>query len=123
MPGENAVADIRYEAEQADKYMRPLKDWLGKHRSEIVGTGAEGLYKILSGYDVSDNAIEIGYKLVPALADGNLVNDGTGGVVAPDTIRNQVELRKNIGAYVLYGKIGDKPLVRGTIPLSSHPAP
>lgn len=103
---------IRRDFENFNKYKEDFRDFLREHSQEINGTKAEGLRKFILGYELSDFIIDVEYKLYPALYKSNeyLVNKANNSLANKETLRSRIEQYKNIGAYKLYGNLGNKPL-------------
>ena len=104
----NELADtIRHFDQSRDE----VREWFGEHRNEILTAGNEALYKLVTGFDLTDFAIDVEYTLLRAIDRENHLIGVNGNLISKEDLRNQIEQLKNVGAYALYGNMGNKPLI------------
>ena len=69
------------------------------------------MYRLVAGYDLTDFAIDAEYSLLRALNSDEYLVGKTGGFASKELLRDQVEQARDIGAYSLYGNLGNNPLI------------
>ena len=93
-----------------DESIPRVREYFSEHRAELKGTPAWDMYRIVMGYDISDFAIDARYKLLRSLDESMMVSE-SGGLVSQESVRNNIEMLKDVGSYNLYGFAGGNPLV------------
>jgi len=92
---------------EADRAL--VRDYYGEHRSEM-NDDQKKYFRYLMSYEFGDALIDIQYGLCQVLTPDNLLING-------DSFADMANLREamdevhNIGAYQLYGDLGDKPFI------------
>lgn len=91
-----------------------LRDYLVEHLNEFDDDGKK-FARFLMSYDLTDTAIDIEYKYLRAVNPTNevqYINTNTNqNIVTREQLQDIIDKVKDIGAYSLYGNVGDKPLV------------
>lgn len=91
------------------------RDWFRDHRDEIIAAGNRPMYDFIMGYDLNDLAADVETKLLNSLhPEQYLMYANSDRFVSKEWLRDQTEYLKDVGAYELFGDLGDKPLVIDT---------
>lgn len=104
---ENLASDI----EHYNKYKDEVRQFFIDNRNNIKNRGEGSLYSLIVGYDLSDTAIDIEYRLMKALSHDTLLMSESGSITTVDEVKENTEKVKDFGSYKLYGKVGNNPLV------------
>lgn len=101
---EEALRDFdRYENSQ-----RIVREFFDNHRSEM-SPEENAYFRYLTGFELGDTAIDIIYGIGKQFRNDTLIVNESGNVAVPSDLRNAMDQVHNIGAYHLYGNLGDNP--------------
>lgn len=108
LSGDYSVLD---DVKQFEDYREDVQKWFADHKDEIVAAGNEDLYRLITGFKLTDFAIDVAFTLEKAAnRDESLVNK-IGKLVSKNDVREDIERSKSLGAYSLFANLGSNPLV------------
>lgn len=75
-----------------------------------LNKGEKALLSYLIGYDLGDVAIDIEYGMLRVATEEDLLSNENGGnIIKPSDLKENMDRIHNIGAYDMYGDLGDNP--------------
>ena len=87
-----------------------VQEWYDENRKNLSAKEKAFLSYLLS-YDVTDAAIDIEYKLRRVATDNDVIMNEAGNINNPLDLKESMDLYHEIGAYTLYGNLGDNPFI------------
>lgn len=100
--------------ERFERNMERVRDYLREHSKELRGNSA---YRFLTGYDMFDLYVDLAHSYQKVISGDELIQSTTGNIQVPAELQAAMENIHNIGAYHLYGNLGDNPV---TIDAQDH---
>lgn len=107
------AADIKDEADRFEEYSKKVREWYYENRDSL-NADQKKLFSYLLGYELGDAAIDIEYKIGRMIESDTLLLAPDKGLQVPQKVRESLNQIHNIGAYDLYGDLGDNPFVIDT---------
>lgn len=71
----------------------------------------KAFFSYLRGYELGDVAIEVAYRLRKVLNEGDLLINSADNISVPGELKDALDESHRIGAYHLYGNLGEKPFI------------
>jgi len=100
--------DVLNDIERFEDNIAAVKEYYSENYSRFT-TEQKKYLGYLVGYEVGDAAIDIRGKIGRVLENDTLLMDDSGWFAVPDDIRDSLNQIHKIGAYDLYGDLGDNP--------------
>ena len=108
--GDMPLSELDSYIEHFEENKEAVRSYFVDHYKELKGTRYEPLLNLVMKFELSDYAIDARYQLMSALEpEKYLISEG-GGFVDCERLRDHIEQVKDVGAYTLYGNLGDNPL-------------
>jgi len=104
-PGELALFE---NLENFERNSRVVKDFVSEHIKDYDGDTKKYL-RYLTGYELGDAAIDIIHKYGKMLDNDTLLIGAGDNLIIPERARESLDLVHNIGAYDLFGNLGERP--------------
>ena len=102
--------EFAHDMEKYNKYRAILKEYRDEHWNDLNAQTKKYLSYLL-GYDVGDAAIDIEHRFGKAISPDDMLINETGSISDPKALRESMDMIHAIGAYNLYGNLGDNPYV------------
>ena len=102
---------LAYDIERFNDNLEKVREYMVEHEEEFRESNPEA-YKLLVGHDLFDAYVDIAYRYMKLISDDTLlITKDTGHIERPNELQDAMERARYIGAYHLYGNLGEKPLI------------
>ena len=102
------IEDVLFDIERYKDNERLVQEWKSENYKSLSDDQKKYL-NYLTGYELGDVAIDIEFTIGRILANDTLLTAETKGFAVPSEIRKSLDSIHEIGAYDLYGDLGDNP--------------
>jgi len=101
---------LQSDIDRFEDNLSKVRTYLVEHRDELLKSNKTA-YDLFTGYELFDAYVDVAYSYMKLLDDGELLTNGKTSIERPADLQSRMDDTHNVGAYHLYGNIGDKPLI------------
>ncbi len=99
--------ELAHDLDQYKKSRETVYEYLSNNR-KALGNAEKEYLSYLCGYNVGDAAIDIESRMLRVATEDDLITNGH-GIQNPFDLKKALDEAHNIGAYELYGDLGERP--------------